>query len=144
MPLMSATRILFICVGNMCRSPMAEAIARALGGDKVDARSAGLTPLGWVAEQTFGALQAVGVEAEGLTSKGLQEVDTEDLDIVVLLLGDRGLDHIPHGIGARREAWPIPDPFGEDEELYLEVARQLEERIRRLFAEEMDSELFLT
>ncbi len=123
---------------------MAEAIARGLGGDRVDARSAGLTPLGWVADQTIAALHSLGFASEGLASKGLDAVDTEDLDIVVSLLGKRGLDHIPLGVGARREAWPIPDPFGEDEAFYLDVARQLELRIRRLLAEEVESELFLS
>jgi len=106
--------ILFICIGNSCRSPMAEAIARFLGGSMVDARSAGISPLGWVSEQTIDALQALGYPAEGLTSKGLDEVNFEDVDIVLSLLGDRGLDYLPRGTGARRVAWVITDPFGED------------------------------
>jgi protein-tyrosine-phosphatase len=121
---------------------MAEAIARALGGAMVDARSAGISPLGWVSEQTVDALQALGYPTEGLSSKGLDEVDLEDVDIVLSLLGDRGLDYVPHSIGARRDAWVITDPFGEDDEIYLEVARELEGRIQALLSEEGDSELF--
>jgi len=123
---------------------MAEAIARFLGGSMVDARSAGISPLGWVSEQTIDALQALGYPAEGLTSKGLDEVNFEDVDIVLSLLGDRGLDYLPRGTGARRVAWVITDPFGEDDEIYLEVARELERRIRALLSEESDSELFST
>jgi len=123
---------------------MAEAIARFLGGSMVDARSAGISPLGWVSEQTIDALQALGYPAEGLSSKGLDEVDFEDVDIVLSLLGDRGLDYLPSGTGARRETWVITDPFGEDDEIYLEVARELERRIRALLSEESDSELFST
>jgi len=123
---------------------MAEAIARALGGDRVDARSAGISPLGWVSEQTIDTLQALGYPAEGLSSTGLDQVDLEDVDIVLSLLGDRGLDYLPHGTGARREAWDITDPFGEDEELYLEVARELERRIRELLSREAAPELFST
>ena len=123
---------------------MAEAIARFLGGSMVDARSAGISPLGWVSEQTIDALQALGYPAEGLTSKGLDEVDFEDVDIVLSLLGDRGLDYLPRGTGARRVAWVITDPFGEDDEIYLEVARELERRIRALLSEESDLELFST
>jgi protein-tyrosine-phosphatase len=123
---------------------MAEAIAGVLGGVMVDARSAGISPLGWVSEQTIDTLQALGYPTEGLSSKGLDQVDFEDLDIVLSLLGDRGLDYVPHSIGARREAWVITDPFGEDDEIYLEVARELERRIRTLLCEESDSELFIT
>ncbi len=123
---------------------MAEAIAGVLGGVMVDARSAGISPLGWVSEQTIDTLQALGYPTEDLSSKGLDQVDFEDLDIVLSLLGDRGLDYVPHSIGARREAWVITDPFGEDDEIYLEVARELERRIRKLLCEESDSELFTT
>ena len=123
---------------------MAEAIAGVLGGVMVDARSAGISPLGWVSEQTIDTLQALGYPTEGLSSKGLDQVDLEDVDIVLSLLGDRGLDYVPHSIGARREAWVITDPFGEDDEIYLEVARELERRIRKLLCEESDSELFIT
>jgi arsenate reductase len=121
---------------------MAEAIARALGGDSVDARSAGLSPLGWVSEQTIETLSVLGYPTEGLSSKGLDAADLENVDVFLSLLGDRGLDSIPRGTGARREAWAITDPFGEDDELYLEVAHDLERRIRELLSEEMDSELF--
>ena len=123
---------------------MAEAIAGVLGGVMVDSRSAGISPLGWVSEQTIDTLQALGYPTEGLSSKGLDQVDLEDVDIVLSLLGDRGLDYVPHSIGARREAWVITDPFGEDDEIYLEVARELERRIRALLCEESDSELFIT
>ncbi|ANU27467.1 low molecular weight protein arginine phosphatase [Planococcus versutus] len=34
--------ILFVCTGNTCRSPMAEAILSAKQGDKIEARSAGI------------------------------------------------------------------------------------------------------
>jgi arsenate reductase len=34
-------RVLFVCVGNTCRSQMAEGFLRAYGGDGVVVRSAG-------------------------------------------------------------------------------------------------------
>lgn len=121
---------------------MAESIARVLGGTEVEIRSAGISPLGWVSEQTIDALRTLGYPAEGLASKGLDAVDFEDVDIILSLLGDRGLDYLPRGTGARREAWDIADPFGEDDEVYLEVARELERRIRALLSKELDAELF--
>ena len=121
---------------------MAEAIARSLGGDRVEAYSAGLAPLGWISNETIDALGTLGFPAHGLRSKGLDEIDLHDLDIVVSLLGERGLDSIAHGIGCRREAWAIVDPFGEDDELYLEVARELELRIRELLRDDAEAELF--
>jgi protein-tyrosine-phosphatase len=123
---------------------MAEAITRGLGGKRVDARSAGLAPLGWLAEPTIAVLEARGFSTEGLSSKGLNTVEADDLDVVVSLIGEHGLSVLPPGMGARREAWAIPDPFGEDEVFYLDVARQLEDRIRRLLLDELQGELSLT
>ncbi len=121
---------------------MAEAIARSIGGADVDASSAGLSPLGWVAGQTLEALRTLGHSVDGLSSKGLDRIDLEQIDVVVSLLGDRGLDVIPHGLAIERESWAIADPFGEDDELYLEVARELETRIHRLLEEHRQRELF--
>jgi len=121
---------------------MAEAIARSLGGDGVAAYSAGLAPLGWISNETVDALRTLGYPATGLRSKGLDDIDLDAVDVVVSLLGQRGLDAIPLGIGARREAWAIVDPFGEDDELYLEVARELETRISKLLRGEAEPELF--
>ena len=142
--MMAPLSILFVCIGNSCRSPMAEAIARHLGGSRVDARSAGLAPAGFVAGGTLTALEALGYSAEGLWSKGLDDVFVQDLDVVVSLLGKEALDLLPRGTGARREVWTVLDPIGEEESVYLDVARGLEVRIRTLLSEELDGELFLS
>ena len=123
---------------------MAEAIARHLGGRRVDVRSAGIAPAGFVAGGTLGALEALGYSGEGLWSKGLDDVIVQDLDVMVSLLGEGALDLLPRGMGARREAWTVLDPFGEDEGVYLDVARGLEVKIRTLLSEELDGELFLS
>jgi arsenate reductase len=127
--------ILFICIGNSCRSPMAEAIARALGGDRVHASSAGLAATGRVAASTLEALATLGYPSDGLDSKGLDEVPLEGLDVVVSLIGPAGLDWLPRGLAARRVAWAIPDPYGSDVATYLAVGRAIEERVRGLLGE---------
>ena len=134
-------KILYVCVGNSCRSPMAEAIARSMGAGLVDAQSAGLAPAGWVAERTMSTLERLGYSTDGLWSKGLDAVSSSDIDIVVSLLGHETPELIPVASGARRDAWPILDPFGEDEEVYIDVARRLEVRIRHLLEQELDREL---
>ena len=120
---------------------MAEAIARKMGDGVVDARSAGLAPTGWIAERTLTTLETLGYSGEGLWSKGFDSVPSGEIDIVVSLLGDDSLNLIPVAAGVTHEVWPILDPFGEDEEVYLGVARQLESRIRRFLDEELDREL---
>lgn len=122
---------------------MAEAIARGLGGGAVRAESAGLAPFGRIVGPTLEALGALGYSADGLSSKGLDAVDLEGFDIIVSLLGPAGLSFLPPSLGAQLESWPIPDPYGEDFELYCAVARQLEGRIRELLADRTSRELEL-
>ena len=48
----ATTKVLFVCLGNACRSPMAEAIALRDAPDVIEASSAGLTPLGRIEPMT--------------------------------------------------------------------------------------------
>jgi len=138
---MADVSILFICIGNTCRSPMAEAMARAMGRGRIAAFSAGLNPTGRVASESIEALEELGYDADGLESKGIDEVPLNQLDVVVSLIGEAGLRYLPHSLPARCESWSIRDPYGDDEEVYLAVARTLEGRIRALVDDLLDGEL---
>ena len=138
---MSSLSILFICIGNTCRSPMAEAITRGLADDSVTAASAGLMPFGRIVGPTVNALSRLGYDHDGLASKGLEDVDLHRFDVIVSLLGAGGLGYLPSGLGAELVSWDIPDPYGEDEEVYVAVARGLERRIEVLLADHLDEEL---
>jgi len=128
-------RVLFLCVGNMCRSPMAEAIARGLGDGRVEAHSAGLSPAGQVSEHAVAALEELGYDTAGLRSKPVSDVDLLDLDVIVSLIGERGLAVLPRNLPAERVAWAIHDPLGEDVDAYVATAELLERRIRTLIEE---------
>ena len=120
---------------------MAEVMARKLGGDRVEALSAGLSPAGFIAEPTIRTLQHLGYPVDGLYSKGLDAVDTTAVDVAVSLIGGGALYPLGCGPQAREIHWRIPDPFGEDESIYLRVARDIENRVRGLLREELTGEL---
>lgn len=138
---MASLSILYICIGNTCRSPMAEAITRGLTEDGVSAASAGLMPFGRIVNSTVETLETMGYDPRGLASKALDDVDLAGFDIIVSLLGDSGLGYLPSTLGAQLESWSIRDPYGEDDEVYLAVARELERRIGDLLADQNDREL---
>lgn len=134
-----AVSVLFICLGNTCRSPMAEAIARSVGGERIVAYSAGLAPTGRVAAGTLSALQRLGYSASHLMSKGLDDVPLAEMDVIVSLVGADGLRPLPAAVTARRLAWSIRDPYGDDDTVYDAVARGLEARIQDLLDEVLQS-----
>ncbi len=130
-------RILFYCIGNACRSPLAEAICRHLGGSSVEAFSAGVAPMGSVSEGSLRALRTLNIAARGLHSKGLFDLELDDYDLVISLDADFPVKRVlgPE-VEFRYEDWDIPDPLGGDAEEYLEVARLLLERIGDLLRRE--------
>ncbi len=133
----SSTRppgILFVCIGNSCRSQMAEAFARRLGGDAVRAFSAGSRPLGVILPETGEVLAEKGVALDGQWSKGIWEVPVEDMDVVVSM-GCEVYCPVPAGFKGRVIEWDIPDPYSRDLEFFREVRGQIEWQVRALLDE---------
>ena len=128
---MPAKRVLFVCLGNSCRSPMAEALARHLAGDVIEASSAGLNALGYVATPTLSVLRENGVASDGLASKSLSTIDLAAIDLVVNLSGRPIQKHLaakPLPV----EDWDVGDPFGFDLALYRQIRDEIEWRIVNL------------
>jgi arsenate reductase len=63
-------RLLFVCVGNTCRSQMAEALARDRGHF---AQSAGTHPGTRIAPNAVVVLNELGINTEGHTPKSVAE-----------------------------------------------------------------------
>jgi len=104
--------VLFICVGNACRSIMAEALTRHYWGDRIKSLSAGVSPLGCVPPETRLALEEIGVSPQGLSSKGLDAVDLGQVDLVVNLSGYHMREQVALFKG-KLINWYIRDPYGE-------------------------------
>jgi len=125
--------ILFICQGNSCRSIMAEALARQFFPDSVRVSSAGINPLGYVAEETLQVLTESGIDTGVLWSKGLTEIDCGAYAVLVNLTM-HALDAVlPRGCPGRIIHHPVNDPFGRS----LEAYRQAREAIRRFISEDL-------
>ncbi|HXE76223.1 MAG TPA: hypothetical protein VNN18_11410 [Candidatus Xenobia bacterium] len=127
-------RIAFVCLGNTCRSQMAEVWARHLGGDKVEAVSAGLHPLGFVASQTREAMAEEGVRMDGQLSKGLDAINWAEVDLLVNLSGVPTDALVPEFEGKRLE-WKIPDPYLDSLESYRCVRDLLKDKVQALLDE---------
>ena len=104
--------VVFICLGNSCRSIMAEALAHHHCGERVAAASAGLQPLGWVARETLQVLAEIGVETSGLRSKGLEEIEFSRYQLAVNLTDYSLEDLLPLTFLGRLLHRPVLDPYG--------------------------------
>jgi arsenate reductase (thioredoxin) len=123
-------RVLFACIGNACRSPMAEAIARKDAGDVIEAVSAGLYPIGMIPEMTRTTLEKNGYSSEGLRSKGMREIAPDDVDLVINLSGYARAQ----ALEAYKEVenWEVSDPYGADDATYQRILKEIRKRVRNL------------
>ena len=123
--------VLFVCVGNSCRSQMAEALANHLGQGRVRAWSAGSNPLGEIVPLTFDVLKEKGISLDGHWSKGLKDVPVAEMDIVVGM-GCEVVCPVPVGFKGRVIEWNIPDPYGGEIESYRNVRDLIERQVAAL------------
>ena len=129
-------RVLFVCIGNSCRSPMAEGIARLEASDLFEVSSAGLAPLGSVAKLSVQTLERNGYFAGELSSKPITAEALNAADVIINMSGyPRAL---ALGNPAKVEDWDVPDPFGSDPDAYQRIFEIIQTRvwdlIRRLRA----------
>jgi protein-tyrosine-phosphatase len=133
-------RILFVCVGNICRSPMAEGIARAICGDGIEAESAGIAAVAGnpPSQEAVGVMRAVyGTDISGHRARGLDRVRMADFNCVIAL--DRIVIDRIRALGIVPEkklaGWDIGDPIGLGPRAYEEAARKIDSCLRVFAAE---------
>ena len=123
-------RVLFVCVENANRSQMAEAFARMLGGEGVEAMSAGSRPSGVINPKAIRFMSEVGYDLASHASKSLDEIDGEFDAVVTMGCGDS----CPWVPAKRREDWALPDPKHMDDDAYRGVRDEIAARVRVLLA----------
>ena len=125
--------VVFICLGNSCRSIMAEALARHHFQEKVAVASAGISPLGFVARETLQVLAEIGVSIAGLRSKGLEDLSLAQYRWAVNLTKYSLEALLPSSFPGRLLNRPVADPYGRS----LEHYRRTREALQRLITQEL-------
>ena len=117
-------KVFFVCVGNSCRSQMAEGLARAMG---LEAASAGTHPAPAVAEHALTLLESRGISTEGMHPQSIDEFDSNEFDMIVSM-----------GCGVHCPAlkidqdWGLEDPVGKAYEAYEKTAEEIQRRLEQL------------
>ena len=125
------TRVLFVCIGNSCRSQMAEAFARAYGGDVVTPASAGLFPAMSVARDTLRAMAERSLDLRDHFPKSLRHLGRAQFDIAVNLTGEP----LPPGVAPRVLEWDVDDPIGMSYEEHCAIRDYIERLVMKLILE---------
>ena len=115
-------KLLFVCVGNSCRSQMAEGLARSMGHE---ASSAGTHPGPEIAHHAVTLLESRGISTEGMAPKNVDGFKAEDFDMVISM-----------GCGVHCPAmkidddWELEDPHGGLYDMYEKTAAEIERRLK--------------
>jgi arsenate reductase len=121
-------RVLFVCIGNACRSQMAEAFARAYGGDVMIPASAGLAPATRVANDTLEAMAEKGLDLHDHFPKSIRHLGRAEFDLVVNMSGS----NLPDVPAAGIAEWDVEDPVAMRYERHCEVRDRIEALVIRL------------
>jgi protein-tyrosine-phosphatase len=140
-------RVLFVCTGNTCRSPLAEAIARKIGIERglpdLEPSSAGTSA--WDGASASDGALLVGLERGlDLNSHRARQLSRELVDGADLILamgphhleriealggGDKG--HLLTAYASRgKSSRPVNDPMGGELDVYRATLDELERDIR--------------
>jgi protein-tyrosine-phosphatase len=111
---------------------MAEGFARALGGGRVAAFSAGSRPSGNVNARAVAFMAERGIDLTAQASKGLDDLPKAATWDFVVTMGCG--DACPHLPARMRLDWDLPDPKGMDDEAF----RRTRDRIGTLVSELVD------
>ncbi len=126
------TKVLFICVGNTCRSQMAEGFGKFYGDGLIEVRSAGTSAMGVVNKSTIEAMMERGIDISGQTSKQLTNDMFEWADVVVTIGCMPASTLCPSTYKGRKCDWKVDDPLGRPWEFMRRVRDDIESKVKEL------------
>ena len=125
--------ILFLCRDNACLSQIAEAMAKHLSPPKIRIFSAGVKPQ-TIPPQVYKVMQELGISLSGQSSKGVDQVPLDQIDLVVSFdEADKDCKALPRKAKVTR--WPAPKPSAGDPSLpkLRQDRDEIDKRVSALF-----------
>lgn len=122
----ASMKVLFVCVGNSCRSQMAEGFARKYGHETA---SAGTMPANRVAAKAVEVMAELDID---ISTQSPELLDLESLDDweMVISMGC-GVEETCPALKADVD-WGLEDPVGHGLEFYRTIRNQIEELVQSL------------
>lgn len=120
--------VAFICVHNSCRSQMAEAWTKHLGGDIFQVYSAGTENYPEVKPLAIEVMEEAGVDMSGHIPKLITDIPDE-VDYLITMGCNVVCPFIPN---SHSEDWGLDDPSGGPIEDYRNTRDRIKEKVEDL------------
>jgi arsenate reductase (thioredoxin) len=121
--------VLFVCIGNSCRSPMAQGFANYYGKGWLEAVSAGTHPAGYISPKAIEVMAEKGIDISKLPSQGIRSISSNRFDWSIVLEPVLARRIEPLLQTSNLQAWDVFDPVGQSLEIFREVRDQIEMRV---------------
>jgi len=131
-------RVLFLCIGNSCRSQMAEGWARHFLGEDIDVYSAGTSPHG-IDPRAVAVMVEAGIDISAHRSKHMDKLRDISFDLVVTVC-DSAQEECPVFSGAVKtvnhsfDDPPLLSGDAKSEDEALDIYRRVRDEIRDFVA----------
>lgn len=126
---MSTKRVLFVCTGNTCRSPMAAGIVKFFLGEMWQAYSAGIEPGKTVNPNAIAVMDELNIDIRDHQPQATHAYQNQSFDAVIIL------GEYPY---QQFVAWPdinqlifmpFADPYGQPIEVYRQTRNDIQNKI---------------
>lgn len=136
-------KILFVCTGNTCRSPMAQGLFNHICAERnlpFEAESAGLSTVTGlpVSENSKKALLEQGIDISSFTSTDIADKDLEDFSLFAVMTKEHRDVLRYYGVPAEKiyilneDKGGVFDPYGGSEALYRVCRDEIETAVKKL------------
>jgi len=132
-PFLERKKILFACRENACRSQMAGAFAQHIGGDKIEALTAGSTPADKVNPLMARVMAEKGIDMAFRVPKSIETAIQSIRPDMIITMGCG--EKCPIVPDAEPRDWDLPDPGGKDIEFMRGVRDEIEKQVTELVSE---------
>ncbi len=129
-------KILFVCSGNTCRSPMAEGYLKSLNIKGLEVASAGLSvgEYATVSENSSLAMREIGIDISSHIPRQITMGMINSADKIICMTATHKALLELSGVNADISVlgFGISDPYGQDEDAYILCRREITNEIDKL------------